>query len=58
MNSGGCSSYYLDHHGGNAALWPGSMTSLWRTLGTFDLAAYDVLGQHSMEQTPAIASDA
>jgi cation diffusion facilitator CzcD-associated flavoprotein CzcO len=58
INSGGCSSYYLDHRGGNAALWPGSMTSLWRTLGTFDLAPYDVLGQPSVEPTPALAADA
>jgi cation diffusion facilitator CzcD-associated flavoprotein CzcO len=58
MNSGGCASYYLDRRGGNAALWPGSMTSLWRTLGTFDLAPYDVLGQPSEEHIPAIASDA
>jgi cyclohexanone monooxygenase len=57
MNSGGCSSYYLDHRGGNAALWPGSMTSMWRTLGTFDLAPYDVLSEPSVERTPAVAAD-
>lgn len=57
MNSGGCSSYYLDHNGGNAALWPGSMTSLWRTLGHFDLAPYEVLTHRSVGAGPAVAAD-
>lgn len=57
MNSGGCSSYYLDHNGGNAALWPGSMTSLWRTLGRFDLAAYDVLAREPIRTTPTVSAD-
>jgi cyclohexanone monooxygenase len=43
MNSGGCSSYYLDSNGGNAALWPGSMSSLWKQLGRFDFAPYTLL---------------
>jgi cyclohexanone monooxygenase len=58
MNSGGCSSYYLDRNGGNAALWPGSMTSLWRTLGKFELAPYDVVTRQPVEITPALAADA
>lgn len=43
MNSGGCASYYLDSNGGNAALWPGSMSSQWNNLGRFDFAPYTVL---------------
>lgn len=38
--AGGCSSYYIDATGRNAAAWPGTMASLRRRLSRFDLADY------------------
>lgn len=40
--TGGCSSYYLDSHGRNTTLWPGSTWSFRRRTRVFDLASYDV----------------
>jgi cation diffusion facilitator CzcD-associated flavoprotein CzcO len=41
FDTGGCTSYYLDANGRNATLWPGSIRSMWSTLGTFNLEDYD-----------------
>jgi cation diffusion facilitator CzcD-associated flavoprotein CzcO len=39
-STGGCGSWYLDQHGDNRALWPGSPGELRRLTRAFDLAAY------------------
>jgi hypothetical protein len=39
-STGGCGSWYLDEHGDNRALWPGSPGELRRLTRAFDLAAY------------------
>ena len=41
-NTGGCSSWYLDHHGRNTVLWPKSTFTFRRLLARFDADAYDV----------------
>lgn len=38
---GGCTSFYLDAHGKNLLLWPGSMLGMWRRMRRFDLAPYE-----------------
>jgi cyclohexanone monooxygenase len=38
--AGGCSSYYIDAAGRNAAAWPGTMASLRRRLSRFELSDY------------------
>jgi len=40
---GGCSSWYLDAHGRNVALWPRATFTFRRLLARFDPAAYDVV---------------
>lgn len=39
-NAGGCVSWYLDAHGRNPTLWPGSTWSFRRSLRRFDVEAY------------------
>jgi cyclohexanone monooxygenase len=41
-NTGGCASWYLDEHGRNTTLWPGSTFGFRRLLSHFDVEAYDV----------------
>lgn len=41
-NTGGCSSWYLDEHGRNTTLWPGSTMRFIRELRRADLAEYTV----------------
>ena len=41
-NTGGCSSWYLDAHGKNTVLWPGTTFSFRGSLARFDIDAYDV----------------
>jgi cation diffusion facilitator CzcD-associated flavoprotein CzcO len=40
-NTGGCTSWYLDEHGRNTTLWPGSTVRFIREMRTADLAEYD-----------------
>ncbi len=47
--TGGCSSWYLDRHGRNTALWPKSTFTLRRRLARFDVEAYDVQPARSDE---------
>lgn len=42
-STGGCSSWYLDRHGRNVTLWPGTTWSFERAVRRFDPAAYRVL---------------
>jgi cation diffusion facilitator CzcD-associated flavoprotein CzcO len=41
-NTGGCSSWYLDDHGRNTTLWPGTTFRFRRELRRFDLEKYVV----------------
>jgi hypothetical protein len=38
--TGGCSSWYLDAHGRNVTLWPGTTWSFERAMARFDPHAY------------------
>jgi len=40
---GGCASWYLDAHGRNTTLWPGSSWTFRRATRRFDLAEYELL---------------
>lgn len=42
--SSGCMSWYLDEHGRNTALWPGSTRNFRRRTATFDHESYVVTG--------------
>ncbi|QBJ98644.1 NAD(P)/FAD-dependent oxidoreductase [Rhodococcus sp. ABRD24] len=42
-STGGCASWYLDGHGSNHALWPGSSWSYRRRTRTVDADAYELL---------------
>lgn len=52
-NAGGCESWYLDDHGNNQLLWPGTMLGMWRRMGRFDLEPYEVT--YLSEPDPAVA---
>jgi cyclohexanone monooxygenase len=39
-NTGGCSSWYLDSHGRNTTLWPGTTFTFRAKLAKFDADAY------------------
>ena len=41
---GGCASWYLDAHGRNTTLWPGSSWTFRRATRRFDAAEYELLG--------------
>jgi cyclohexanone monooxygenase len=41
-NTGGCASWYLDDHGRNSTIWPGSTWTYKRRTLAFDPAAYDL----------------
>jgi cation diffusion facilitator CzcD-associated flavoprotein CzcO len=41
-NSGGCASWYLDAHGRNSTIWPGSTWPFKRRTSRFDAAAYEL----------------
>ena len=41
-NTGGCSSWYLDAHGRNTTLWPGTTFAFRARLARFDADAYEV----------------
>jgi cation diffusion facilitator CzcD-associated flavoprotein CzcO len=41
---GGCASWYLDAHGRNTTLWPGSTWTFRRATRRFDAAEYELLG--------------
>lgn len=42
-NTGGCTSYYLDEHGRNTTIWPGTTTEFRGATRRVDLAEYEVL---------------
>ncbi len=42
---GGCASWYLDSHGRNTTLWPGTSWSFRRATRRFDAAEYELLPQ-------------
>ena len=42
---GGCASWYLDSHGRNTTLWPGTSWSFRRATRAFDAAEYELLPQ-------------
>ena len=42
---GGCASWYLDSHGRNTTLWPGTSWSFRRVTRRFDAAEYELLPQ-------------
>jgi hypothetical protein len=48
---GGCASWYLDAHGRNTTLWPGSSWTFRRATRRFDPTEYELLA-------PLPASDA
>jgi cation diffusion facilitator CzcD-associated flavoprotein CzcO len=39
-NTGGCSSWYIDKHGANTTMWPGSSYAFRRITRKFDIEAY------------------
>jgi cation diffusion facilitator CzcD-associated flavoprotein CzcO len=39
---GGCASWYLDEHGRNTTLWPGSTATFWLQTRRFDAERYDL----------------
>jgi cation diffusion facilitator CzcD-associated flavoprotein CzcO len=41
-NAGSCASWYLDDHGRNPSIWPGSTAQFRKQLKRFDLAAYQL----------------
>lgn len=47
--TGGCSSWYLDDHGRNTTLWPGSTWAFHNLTRQFDLDAYDTVEAPSKE---------
>ncbi|HET6448634.1 MAG TPA: NAD(P)/FAD-dependent oxidoreductase [Conexibacter sp.] len=51
---GGCASWYLDAHGRNTTLWPGSSWSFRRATRRFDPAEYELLAPSSAP-APALA---
>ncbi|MDX3851312.1 NAD(P)/FAD-dependent oxidoreductase [Streptomyces sp. AK02-01A] len=42
-NTGGCTSWYLDHNGRNTTIWPGTTTEFRRATRVVDLAEYEVI---------------
>ena len=52
---GGCASWYLDEHGRNTTLWPGTSWSFRRATRRFDPAEYELL-QPSPAAAPALAA--
>lgn len=42
-NTGGCTSWYLDAHGRNTTVWPGSTSAFRRATRRLDLSEYEVL---------------
>ncbi|MGP3971606.1 flavin-containing monooxygenase [Streptomyces sp. 6N223] len=42
-NTGGCDSWYLDRHGRNTTVWPGTTIAFQRATRAVDLAEYEVL---------------
>ncbi|MET9482239.1 NAD(P)/FAD-dependent oxidoreductase [Streptomyces sp. NPDC006638] len=42
-NTGGCTSWYLDAHGRNTTIWPGTTREFRRETRAVDLAEYDVI---------------
>lgn len=55
QNTGGCSTYYLDATGHNGAIWPGSMTNLWRTMKRFDASSYHLVGHGTSSPATSVA---
>jgi cation diffusion facilitator CzcD-associated flavoprotein CzcO len=53
--AGGCTSWYLDEHGRNTALWPGFATTFRRMLSRFDLDEYEVTPREAPLPTPVAA---
>ncbi len=51
-NSGGCSSWYLDEHGKNTVLWPGTTFAFRRRLARFDREAYEISPASVTAPTP------
>lgn len=48
---GGCASWYLDEHGRNTALWPGTSWSFRQATRRFDPSEY-LLGSKALDQRP------
>jgi len=54
---GGCASWYLDAHGRNTTLWPGSSWTFRRATRRFDAAEHELLAPASVPpRTPALAA--
>jgi cation diffusion facilitator CzcD-associated flavoprotein CzcO len=49
---GGCASWYLDVHGRNTTLWPGSSWTFRRATRRFDAAEYELLAPVKAPTTP------
>jgi cation diffusion facilitator CzcD-associated flavoprotein CzcO len=50
-STGGCSSWYLDEHGRNTTLWPGTTFRFRRALRSFDPEKYVVTGRSGSSTT-------
>ncbi|WP_037852722.1 flavin-containing monooxygenase [Streptomyces sp. NRRL S-340] len=55
-NTGGCTSWYLDAHGRNTTVWPGTTTEFRRATRRVDLAEYEVVRQPRPAAAPAAAA--
>lgn len=51
--AGGCTSYYLDEQGQNAAAWPGTMWSMQRALRRFPIEDFDTVPAAAADRAPA-----
>ncbi|GGV89696.1 Baeyer-Villiger monooxygenase [Streptomyces gelaticus] len=54
-NTGGCNSWYLDAHGRNTTVWPGTTTELRRVTRSVDLSEYEVVRIPERAAAPAKA---
>ncbi|CAM5577330.1 NAD(P)/FAD-dependent oxidoreductase OS=Streptomyces tendae OX=1932 GN=GUR47_27450 PE=3 SV=1 [Streptomyces tendae] len=57
MDTGGCTSWYLDASGRNTTVWPGTTAEFRRETRRVDLAEYEVL-RPAPAKTTAKAVDA
>lgn len=55
--TGGCHSWYLDEHGNNTTLWPGSTVRFRRELARFDPPAYVCLPPPTQAPTDSTADE-
>jgi hypothetical protein len=54
--NGGCASWYLDAHGRNTTLWPGSSWTFRRATRSFDATEYELLAPARMPEPVASAA--